>query len=151
MTSTPSGSTGTRADHLTFVDTNVLVYAYDASEAIKQPRAEGVLEELWEAGTGVISTQILEEFYVVSTTKLKQGMSPDEARDIVHLYSAWTVVLIEPSLILTASRLHEQRRLSFWDALVVEAARAAGAGRLLTEDLHDGDDIDGVRVENPFR
>lgn len=149
--STPNDSTDSIADSAAFVDTNVLVYAYDASETVKQPIAQAVLEGLWTSGGGVLSTQVLQEFYSVATSKLKAPMSPSEAREIVSLYSTWTVVLIEPSLILTASRLLEQHRLSFWDALIVEAARAVGAERLLTEDLQDGQDIEGIQVDNPFR
>ena len=77
-------------------------------------------------------------------------MSHGEAREVVSLYTAWPVVLIEPSLILTASRLVERHKLSFWDALMVEAARTAGASRLLTEDLNHGQVIEGVRIESPF-
>ena len=149
-TSTPSASTGPIADPVTFIDTNVLVYAYDASETVKQPIAQAELEGLWSSGGGALSTQVLQEFYSVATNKLKPPMSATEAREIVSLYSTWTVVLIEPSLILTASRLQEQHGLSFWDALIVEAARAVGAGLLLTEDLQDGQDIEGIRVANPF-
>ncbi len=141
----------TTAETTTFVDTNVLIYAYDASETVKQPKAQAVLEQLWSERSGVLSTQILQEFYAVATSKLKPAMSPAEAREIVALYSAWPVVLIEPSLILTASHLHERHQLSFWDALMVEAARVGGAGRVLTEDLNDGQRIEGVRMENPFR
>jgi predicted nucleic acid-binding protein len=149
--SMPSVSTGSIGNAVAFVDTNVLVYAHDASEKIKQPIAQAVLEELWSSAGGVLSTQVLQEFYVVATSKLEPPMSPSQAREIVSLYSTWPVVLIEPSLILTASRLHEQDRLSFWDALIVEAARVMGAGRLLSEDLADGASYAGVRVENPFR
>jgi predicted nucleic acid-binding protein len=147
----PNVSIASTADASTFVDTNVLVYAYDASETGKQPVAQAALEQLWSDRSGALSTQILQEFYAVATRKMKPAMSPGEAREIVELYSAWPVVLIEPSLILTASLLQEQQQLSFWDALVVEAARVAGAVRLLTEDLQDGRDIEGVRIENPFR
>lgn len=149
MTSTPSASTATTAEQ-TFVDTNVLVYAYNASDAAKQRAAQAALVDLWDSRTGVLSTQILQEFYSVTTGKSKPPMTPSEARDVVSLYSAWPVVLIDPSLILNASRLGEQHRLSFWDALIVEAARTAGATRLLTEDLSHGQSIEGVRVENPF-
>jgi predicted nucleic acid-binding protein len=134
-----------------FVDTNVLLYAHDRSERVKQPIARVVLEELWNSGTGAVSTQVLQEFYSAATRKLTPGMRPADAREIVALYSTWTVVLIEPSLILNASRLQEDHSLSFWDALIVEAARAAGARRLLTEDLNDGQEIHGVRIEDPFR
>lgn len=133
------------------MDTNVLVYAHDASETIKQPIARALLEELWTAHSGAVSTQILQEFYYTVTHKVPSRLTPAEARDIVGLYSAWSVVVIDPSLILSASRVEETHQLSFWDALVVEAARVAGAGRLLSEDMQHGRVIEGVRIENPFQ
>jgi len=150
MTSTPSDSTATTAEAITFVDTNVLIYAYNAADPAKQRATQAALVSLWDARIGAVSTQILQEFYSVATTKLRPAMSHDEAREVVSLYTAWPVVLIEPSLILTASRLVERHKLSFWDALMVEAARTAGASRLLTEDLNHGQVIEGVRIESPF-
>lgn len=138
------------AGELTFVDTNMLVYAHDRSEALKQPVAQTVLEELWANRTGTLSTQILQEFYVVATRKFDPPLSRRAAREIVALYGTWPLVQVDPALILTASQLEERHRLSFWDALVVEAARRAGAARLVTEDLQDGRTIGGVRIENPF-
>lgn len=138
------------AEAVAFVDTNVLVYAHDASEPTKQPRARAVLEELWFTGAGTLSTQVLQEFYVVATSKQRLAMSPAEAREIVALYSAWPVVTIDPAIILTATRMHERRSISFWDALIVEAARVAGAERILSEDFTAGEAIDGVRIVNPF-
>ncbi len=146
----PNASTASAAEACSFIDTNVLVYAYNSSDAVRQPLAQAVLERLWADGTGVLSTQILQEFYNVATRKLSPAMNRAEALEIVELYSAWPVVLIEPSLIVTASQLEEQHQLSFWDALVLEAARVAGARRLLTEDMQDGRVIEGVRIENPF-
>ncbi len=147
----PSALTGTgAAEARTFVDTSVLVYAHDAADKTKQRLAQSVLAELWDSGEGVLSTQILQEFYVVATRKLAPAMAPAKAREVIELYSSWPVIPIEPSLILTASLLAERDRLSFWDALVVEAARVGGAGRILTEDLQAGRAIEGVRVENPF-
>lgn len=146
----PNGSSGPRADEPTFVDTNVLVYAHDASEPAKQPIARAALERLWSTRTGLVSTQVLQEFYVVATSAHKLAMSPSDAREIVDLYSAWPVVVIEPVLILAASRLHETARISFWDALIVEAARVAGASRILSEDLAHAQRFEGIRVENPF-
>ena len=146
----PSALTATAGDSATFVDTNVLVYAYDSSDAAKQGAAQAILEELWATGTGVMSTQVLQEFYSVATRRQKLAMAPAEAREIVELYSTWPVVVLEPTLIINASRIHEQQSVSFWDALIVEAARVAGAQRILSEDLqHDGE-IAGVRIENPF-
>lgn len=135
---------------VTFVDTNVLVYAYDRSDVRKQAIAQSILDGLWDDRTGRLSTQILQELYVVVTSRQKLAMSPADARGLVAAYAEWPIVVIEPSLILTASRLAESRQLSFWDALVIEAARVAGADRLVTEDLQDGQDFDGVRVEDPF-
>jgi len=139
------------ADELTFVDTNVLAYAHDASERRRQPAARAQLEALWASRSGVLSTQVLQEFYVVATRKFAPPMVRGQAREVVALYATWPVVQIDPTLILTASQLEERHRLSFWDALVVEAARVAGASRLLTEDLQHGRVIGGVRIENPFR
>lgn len=151
MTSMPNALTDPVADGVTFVDTNVLSYAHDASEGVKRELAQAALVELWDTRAGVLSTQVLQEFYSVATSKLKPPMSPSEAREVVSLYSQWPVVLIEPSLIITASHLQEKHQLSFWDALIVEAARAAGARRLLTEDLNDGQSVEGVAIEDPFR
>lgn len=135
---------------ISFIDTNVLVYAHDASEAERHGVARAVLEQLWETDSGVLSTQVLQEFYSVVTRKLVPPMSPAEAREVVTLYSVWPVVRIEPAMILNASYLQERHGLSFWDALVVEAARVAGADRILTEDMQSGRTIDGVLIENPF-
>ena len=138
------------AEHKTFVDTNVLLYALDATETTKQPVAMAALRELWRHRSGTLSTQVLQEFYVTSTRKLPRPLSRAEARDVIGLYSTWPIVAIDPTVILAATRLEEEHQLSFWDALILEAARVAGAERLLTEDLHDGRIIEGVRIENPF-
>lgn len=138
------------AGELTFVDTNVLAYAHDRSEAQKQPLAEALLRELWAERTGTLSTQILQEFYVVATRKFTPPLSRRAARESVALYGTWPLVRVDLPLILMASELEERHKLSFWDALVVEAARRAGAARLMTEDLQDGRLIGGVRIENPF-
>jgi predicted nucleic acid-binding protein len=105
---------------------------------------------LWAERSGTLSTQILQEFYNIATRKLTEPMTRAEAREIVELYSAWPTVVIDPALILTASRVEEDHQLSFWDALVVEAARVAGVDHLLTEDMQNGRLIEGVRIENPF-
>ena len=137
-------------DDLTFVDTNILVYAHDRSETRKQPLAEALLEELWASRTGVLNTQVLQEFYVVATRKFNPPMSRRAAREIVALYATWPLIQVDLPLILMASELEERHKLSFWDALVVEAARRAGAARLVSEDLQAGRVIGGVRIENPF-
>ncbi|MGH2484270.1 MAG: PIN domain-containing protein [Candidatus Limnocylindria bacterium] len=136
---------------LTFVDTNVLVYAHDTSETRRQPIARALLDDLWTSRTGLLSTQILQEFYVVATRKFHPPMSRRAAREVVALYGTWPIVQIDVTLVLTASEVEERHKLSFWDALVVEAARVAGAARLVTEDLQDGRSISGVRIVDPFR
>jgi predicted nucleic acid-binding protein len=135
---------------LTFVDTNVLAYAHDRSETGKQPVARVLLDGLWRDRAGALSTQVLQELYVVATRKFDPPMPRGAARELVVLYATWPVVQIDVPLVLAASELEERHRLSFWDALVVEAARRVGATRLMTEDLQPGRDIAGVRIENPF-
>jgi predicted nucleic acid-binding protein len=133
-----------------FVDTNVLVYAHDRSETQRQPLAQALLAELWRNRTGALSTQVLQEFYVVATRKYDPPMSRREARQLVDAYSHWQLIQIDIALILAASQLEERHTLTFWDALIVEAARRAGANRLLTEDLQSGRRLAGVLIHNPF-
>jgi predicted nucleic acid-binding protein len=137
-------------DRLTFLDTNVLVYAHDRSETRKQPIAQALLDVLWRTRRGVLSTQVLQEFYVVTTRKFDPPMRRGAAREIVALYGEWRIVQVDVALILAASKLEERHAFSFWDALVVEAARRGGATRVLTEDLQAGRRIGGVSIENPF-
>lgn len=133
-----------------FVDTNVLLYAHDASEPAKQAVATAALQRLWRYRSGVVSTQVLQEFYVTSTRKLQRPLSRTEARYIIDLYSIWPVIAIDPTVILAATRIEEDHQVSFWDALILESARIAGAAFVLTEDLQHGQVIEGVRIENPF-
>ena len=137
-------------DRLTFLDTNVLVYAHDRSETRKQPIAQALLEVLWRTRRGVLSTQVLQELYVVTTRKFDPPMRRGAAREIVALYGEWPIVQVDVALMLAASKLQERHAFSFWDALVVEAARRCGAARLLTEDLQAGRRIGGISIENPF-
>jgi predicted nucleic acid-binding protein len=134
-----------------FIDTNVLVYAHDAEDKEKAAAAIALLTELWTSGTGAVSTQVLQEFYSVATGKLRPPMSPAEARQVVADYAEWAVVETTPQLILSATVLHERHEVSFWDALIVEAALLAGADTLLTEDLQHGQQFGPLTVHNPFR
>ncbi len=131
-----------------FVDTNVLLYADDLDAGLKRDRAQAIIHQLFIDGNGVVSTQVLQEFFVAATRKL--GVAPEIARRKVELLARLDVVTIKPSLILEAIDLHRLHALSFWDALIVEAAAASGCRRLLTEDLQSGSNISGVQVENPF-
>ncbi len=131
-----------------FIDTNVLVYADDLDAGIKNEVARRVLREVLAGGNGVVSTQILQEFFVIATRKL--GVDPEIARRKVELLSALDVVRIEVDEILAAIDLHRLHTISFWDALIVRGAAAAGCARLLSEDLQHGRTIAGVKIQNPF-
>lgn len=135
---------------IAFVDTNVLAYAHDMSDAARQPVATNLLRDLWLTRSGAISTQVLCEFYVVATRKFDPPIPLRTAREIVDAYSAWPTVTVDAALVLAASLLEEKHSLSFWDALIVEAARRAGATLLFTEDLQSGQRIAGITVQNPF-
>jgi predicted nucleic acid-binding protein len=133
-----------------FVDTNVLVYAIDDSESAKRDRAREILAAD-DAGTRlVLSTQVLSEFYVVVTRKLEQPMAPDDAAEAVRELSKLSVVGSDVALVADGIRLSRTAQVSLWDALIVAAAKVAGCERVLTEDLADGAEIDGVQIENPF-
>jgi predicted nucleic acid-binding protein len=127
-----------------------LVYGHDRSESGKQEIAEALLAELWQRRSGALSTQVLREFYVVATRKFDPPMSRSAAREIVALYGEWPIVHEDVALILAASSLEQRHQMSFWDALIVEAARRAGAVQLVTEDLQAGRRIAGLKIENPF-
>lgn len=135
---------------ITFVDTNLLVYAHDLSETDRRPVAQASLDDLWRTRTGTLSTQVLSEFYVVATRKFDPPMTRRAAREVVGVYSAWPVVQVDAALILAASTLEERHTLSFWDALIIEAAARGGARRVLSEDLQAGRRIRGLTIENPF-
>jgi predicted nucleic acid-binding protein len=131
-----------------FIDTNVIVYADDLDAGAKRERAREVLHQVLIDCNGVVSTQVLQEFFVAATRKL--GVAPEIARRKVELLARLDVVTIEPSLILDAIDLYRLHAISFWDALVVQSAVASGCRRLLTEDLQSGRNIAGVQIENPF-
>jgi predicted nucleic acid-binding protein len=132
-----------------FIDTNVLVYAEDADAGSKRERARQLIRSLVGEERAVLSTQVLQEYFAVITRKL--GVPVDLARDRVETYARVDVVVIRPEHILAAIDTMRLRNLSFWDALVLRAAHAAGCARILTEDLQHGSTVDGVVIENPFR
>lgn len=133
----------------TFVDTNVLVYAFDVDAGSKQDIAIQTLAGLWESKTGHVSPQVLQEFYNSLTRKLTTRVSKQTARRAVDLYSSWCVE-VGPADIAAAFRIEDEARINFWDALIVSCAHKAGATRLLSEDLNAGQRIAGIEVENPF-
>lgn len=134
----------------TFIDTNVLVYAHDRSGGTRRDQARSVLLELWDQRQGVLSTQVLQEFYVTVTRKLARPVAKSAARRVVAAYAAWPVQTVSAGDVLEASELEERHRLAFWDALIVVSAQRCGAERLLSEDMQHGRTLLGVRIENPF-
>lgn len=132
-----------------FLDTNILVYAYDLDAPTKRQVAVALVEDGWaRPGLTAVSVQVLQELYV---NLERRGVSRDEATRIVADFSDWPIV--ENTLDLLHAALDEQARfrISFWDALILAAARESGASELVTEDLSHGQDYDGVRALNPFR
>lgn len=133
-----------------FVDTNVLVYAEDRDAGAKHELARALLVELWKTRQGVLSIQVLQEFYVTITKKPKKPLSPSKALEIVREYLTWEVVESTPDLLLASIALHQKAQLSFWDAAIVQAALDAGCSRLCTEDLNAGQRFGSLVIENPF-
>ena len=135
---------------LSFVDTNVLVYAFDKSSSPKKRVAQRLLNELMEEDRLRVSTQVLQELFVTLTRKASQRCSIEEALTVLDDLTAWPLMVVDYSAIRAAGGLADQAQLSFWDALVVVAAARTGAAVLYTEDLNDGQEILGVRISNPF-
>ncbi len=130
-----------------FLDTNVIVYAFDGAEPAKQR----VAIEILEAGDRlVVSTQVLLETWWVLTRKLETPLDDDSASKVIEELSALPVVATDPELVRRAIDTGRRFQVAVWDALIIEAARTAGCRRVLSEDLNSGQDFDGVMVENPF-
>ena len=131
-----------------FFDTNILIYADDADSAAKRGRAQQVVEAALNNGNGVLSTQVLQEYFVVATRKL--GLPAEIAQKKVEILATMTVIAIGVEHVVEAIKLHRLYKLSFWDCLILQCAKAAGCPRLLSEDLQHGRSIEGVTIENPF-
>jgi predicted nucleic acid-binding protein len=133
----------------TFIDTNVLVYAYDMDANAKHEIAKAVLRRLWSERTGVLSVQVLQEFYINVTRKISSSLSKDLARQVVASYAIWSIETT-PLEISAAFRIEDESKIGFWDALIVSSAAKSGATRILSEDMNAGQTIAGILVENPF-
>ena len=132
----------------TFIDTNILVYGIDVGDPKKHKRAQSILRTLAEEGSGVISTQVMEEFYVVATRKL--GVDPLKAKGMLHTFENLEIVTITPSHVKDAIDCSILNKISFWDAVIVVAAESAKCEKIWTEDLNSGQIINGVRIEHPL-
>jgi predicted nucleic acid-binding protein len=133
----------------TFIDTNVLIYAHDLDAKERHTVAKETVYELWANRAGVLSTQVLQEFYVNVTRKLSKPLLKRNARAVVEKYALWCVDTT-PAEIAVAFRIEDEARIGFWDALICAAALKAGAEIILSEDLNAGQKIAGIRVVNPF-
>ncbi len=133
-----------------FVDTNILIYAYDTSAGVKHETALKLLTDLWKERNGVVSTQVLQEFYVNVTRKIPRPLAVATARLIVEDLGNWDLVTVEIETILAAIDIQQLHALSFWDSMILAAAVSYGAGQIMTEDLNHGQVISGVRICNPF-
>lgn len=133
-----------------FLDSNVLVYLFDSDTPDKQSRSRALLEDLSQDFILVVSTQVLQEFYVSVTRKLKRPLAPQEAMEATRGLTAYSVVQVDVPLIFRAIELSQRETVSFWDALIVRAGMESTCARLLSEDLQHGRSFEGTRIENPF-
>ena len=134
-----------------FVDTNVLVYAYDLDAGRKHQLALEIMKDLWRSGCGLLSTQTIQEFFVTITKKISASVDVSFARETIKRLSKWDTVIINVDTIIEATELQERYKYSFWDSLVVAAALAGGAKTILSEDLSDKQIIKEITIKNPFR
>lgn len=134
----------------TFVDTNIWVYSKDVGQPAKQALANEVIEKLWANHAGVVSTQVLSEFYVTVTQKLKPGLPRETAWNIIEALKAWDPIPINTQRIQQAYAIQSRFDISWWDSLIVAAAQHAGCTTLLSEDLQAGMVFEELVIVNPF-
>ncbi len=137
-------------DGKVFIDTNILVYAYDISAGEKHSKATEVMKDIWSKGHGVISTQVLQEFFVCVTGKIARPLDAETAKAIIRDLLKWKTVNVDGELILEAVDIHSRYKYSFWDSMIIAAAAEGGAAELLSEDLADKQKIKGIAIINPF-
>jgi predicted nucleic acid-binding protein len=133
-----------------FVDTNILVYAHDISAGEKHTLAKEIVQDLWESESGCLSIQVLQEFYVATTVKVKKPLDSETAAKIIRDLSYWKIHVPKTEDVMGAIDLKRRERISFWDAMILWSAKQIGCSDLLSEDLNPGQTYDGVRVINPF-
>jgi predicted nucleic acid-binding protein len=133
-----------------FVDTNILVYAHDRSAGVKHQRAQMLLEQLWDSGRGVLSTQVLQELCINLRRKASQPLPVEEVRQLIRDYSTWEIVTNTAESVLQALDIEMRYKTSFWDALIFQAAESSGASILYSEDLATGQRYGTIQVVNPL-
>ena len=134
----------------TFFDSNVLVYLFDTDSPAKQARARDIFGEHARSGRILLSPQVLQELYVTVTRKLARPLPPEDALAALVQFSAFPLVAVDAALILRAVLLHQKDSLSFWDALIVQAALEGHCRTLLSEDMQHGRKFGELTIENPF-
>ncbi len=134
-----------------FVDTNILIYAHDRDGGRKHERARELVEHLWSTGQGVLSTQVLHELCVNLRRRVARPLPGDEIRKLIEDYLSWEVVVNTPQSTLAALEIEERFKVSYWDALILQAAESCGAKVLYSEDLGSGQRYGTVEVTNPLR
>ncbi|MEE8329514.1 MAG: PIN domain-containing protein [Thermodesulfovibrionia bacterium] len=133
-----------------FLDTNIIIYAYDLSAGEKHEIARNIVVSLWDSGLGVVSTQVLQEFFVSVTQKIPKPIDVKLTKNIVNDLLRWDVIVNDGDCILGAIDMHLRYKYSFWDSLIIAAAIQGGTTLLFSEDLSDGQIINGVEIKNPF-
>ena len=133
-----------------FVDTNILVYAYDRGAGDRHEKALRLIEQLWHKGNGILSTQVLQEFYVNVRRKAQRPVTAEQARALISDYLAWNPIVNDGAAMLVAIDLEKRYQLSFWDSLIVAAAQKGGASVIYSEDFNHGQKFGSVEVLNPF-
>lgn len=133
-----------------FVDTNILVYAHDLEAGAKHRKAAQILEQIWQQKNGVLSIQVIQEFYVTLTRKLKKPLKQKIAKSLVEKYGHWQIMAPQMPQVLAAMDLQRKNRFSFWDAMIVQSALEAECAILLSEDMQHGRCIYNLAIQNPF-
>jgi predicted nucleic acid-binding protein len=133
-----------------FIDTNILVYAHDRATGVKHQRARALIEKLWDSGGGVLSTQVLQELCVSLRRKVAHPLSPEQMRDLLKDYLSWEIVVNTAESVMEALDIERRYKVSFWDALILQAAATSGASVVYSEDLSDGQAYGALRVVNPL-
>ena len=133
-----------------FVDTNILIYAHDVFQGLRHQRAKELVDRLWDSGEGVLSTQVLQELCVNLQHKVASPVPIQDVRRVIEDYLNWEVVVNTEDSVLRALDIEARFRISFWDALIIQAAESSGAATLYSEDLAPGQAYGTVRVVNPF-
>ena len=133
-----------------FLDTNILVYAYDVSSGSKHDVARNIVADLWNFRKGVLSIQVLQELFVTVTKKIPKPLDVKTTRDIIRDFLLWEVVDNDGDLMLVAMDVQMKYSYAYWDSLIIAAAIKSRASTLMTEDLSNGQIIEGVMLKNPF-